>query len=248
MPDKLVEVDVKDQNDQIVVTIHETPQKELSLRSVDMFTPAMRVRVSTATTDRIEQVFHNEIADLIRKICGSATQPKQVINVPDFTMRFRGLAIRGYTLLVHTLDDGMRQFIVRLKRGVGNAMSLFRRIETPESGLNVLGDAPEGVSANQVQVGRLFDEMLSHLYLPLVNLNSYLRASLDGETDKRDSGLESSVVRLKTKAEVLQFAFDRLISEMMLEKYAAGSDRDQPNTDLAQLNYARDFGKERQSA
>ena len=73
---------------------------------------------------------------------------------------------------------------------------------------------------HEIKSDRLFDEMLSHLYLPLVNLNNYLKHVLDG--GQRHAGkdqLESSVVQLKTKAEVLQFAFDRLISEMMLHKY-----------------------------
>ena len=245
---ELVEVEAKDQKDQIVITIHETPEKELSLRSVDLFAPAMRVRVSTPTTDEIEQVFHTDVAQLIRDICATVTQPKQVINVPDFTLRVRGLAIRGYTLLVHTLECGLRQFIVRLKRGVGNAMALFRPMNESESGLWVLGNGDADGPATQANAGQLFDEMLSHLYLPLVNLNTYLRATLDGHVDSRDEGLESSVVQLKTKAEMLQFSFDRLISEMMLAKFAhrAGPAAMQPQ--LAQIDYARDFAKERKTA
>ena len=245
MPDELVEVDVKDQ---IVITIHETPTKELSLRSVDLFAPAMRVRLSTPTTDKIENVFHAEVADLIRTICATATEPKQVINVPDFVIRIRGLALRGYTLLVHTLEDGMRQFIVRLKRGVGNALALFREMDIPKNGLKIFGDQPAENADDHAKVGRLFDEMLSHLYLPLVNLNNYLRHSLESDGGTVDTGLDSSVVQLKTKAEILQFAFDRLISEVMLEKYAHGPADHVAKPELAQLNYARDFRKQRRSA
>lgn len=245
MPDELVELDVKDQ---IVITIHETPERDLSLRSVDMFAPAMRVRLSTPTTDTIEQVFHDEMADVIRSICASATEAKQVINVPDFVIRFRGLAIRGYTLLVHTLEDGMRQFIVRLKRGVGNALAMFREIDTPGNGLRIFGDQSASGAGDPVRAGQLFDEMLSHLYLPLVNLNSYLRTSLAGEVESTGTGLDTSVVQLKTKAELMQFAFDRLISEMMLEKYTHGPESESQQPELPQLTYARDFGKQRRTA
>ncbi|MEM1299623.1 MAG: hypothetical protein AAGH68_10125 [Pseudomonadota bacterium] len=247
MPDELVESEVKDQKDQIVITIHETPEKELSLRSVDLFAPAMRVRLSTPTTDKIEHVFHSDVATLVREICSSASQAKQVINVPDFSVRFRGLAIRGYTLLVHTLEDGMRQFIVRLKRGIGNAMALFREFEEPEHGLHILGPIGARRSAGSQNAGRLFDQMLSHLYLPLVNLNTYLRSALDGGSNQDDRSLDSSVVQLKTKAEMLQFAFDRLISEMMLAKYA-GDPETARAQQLPHINYAQEYAKERRSA
>lgn len=246
MPDELVESEIKDQKDQIVITLHETPEKELSLRSVDVFVPSMRVRLTTPTTDQIESVFHRDVAELIRRICGSANMPKQIINVPDFTLRFRGLAIRGYTLLVHTLEDGMRQFIVRLKRGVGNALALFRQTNTAQPGLNVLGGDDNTSDAHKARSGRLFDEMLSQLYLPLVNLNSYLRNALDKGEHDRESGIASSVVQLKTRAEMLQFAFDRLISEMMLEKYTSGDRATKPNQPY--LGYTRLPAKDSQGA
>lgn len=165
--------------------------------------------------------------------------------MPDFSLRFRGLAIRGYTLLVHTLEDGMRQFIVRLKRGVGNAMALFQSFGGPQSGLKILSDPADDAEGQRGNSGRLFDEMLSHLYLPLVNLNTYLRTTLDGRNNG-DTDLASSVVQLKTKAEVLQFAFDRLISEMMLDKYAQNApEGGQPNPPY--LGYSREVGNDQQA-
>ena len=76
-----------------------------------------------------------------------------------------------------------------------------------------------GKNGEQTNSDQLFDQMLSQLYLPLVNLNSYLRNVLDGQNPGRKEDLGSSIVQLKTKAEVLQFAFDRVISEMVLDKY-----------------------------
>lgn len=206
--------------DQIVITLHEDRESDVCIRSVDLFVSAMKVRFSAPTTSRIETVFQDDIADLIRSICKGATLSKQIINVPDFCLRIRGLAIDGYTLLVHTLENGMRQFIVRLKRAVGNALALFRPSDEEGQGLSMFSAQLPGLTNEQGRADDLFDEMLSHLYLPLVNLNTYLRAVLDGNKGGSTDSLGSSVVQLKTKAEVMQFAFDRLISEMMLSKYA----------------------------
>ncbi|MEM6621182.1 MAG: hypothetical protein AAF674_03070 [Pseudomonadota bacterium] len=227
MPYEVAEADPRNQ---IVLTLHESEGQSLSVRAVELFVAPMKLRLSTTSVDTLDTVFHHEIAETVRKICASATLPKQIINVPDFVLRFRGLAIRGYTLLVHTIENGVRQFIVRLKRGVGNAFALFRSWESADAGLSiqpVMGDD------RQINSGRLFDEMLSHIYLPLVNLNNYLRQSLEGQRDPRGAGIMGSVVQLKTKAEVLQFAFDRLISEVMLEKYTgSGPQQQAPNPQL----------------
>ena len=220
MPYELAEAD---QKDQIVITLHESAGRDLSVRSVDLFISAMKVRFSAQAVNCLERIFHSDVAEMVRGICRSATLSKQIINVPDFNLRFRGLAIRGYTLLVHTMEDGLRQFIVRLKRGIGNALALFRPWEDEGQGLSIVNASFEN-SSNQVSPGRLFDEMLAHLYLPLVNMNNYLRQALEGQRENGGQALATSIVQLKTKAEVLQFAFDRLISELMLEKYAGTSD------------------------
>ena len=180
----------------------------------------MKLRVSARQRKSLESIFHDEIAEMIRRICAAATLAKQIINVPDFALRIHGLVIQGYTLLVHTMENGLRQFIVRLRRSVGNAMALFREWNEPHTGLTFQpnGDT-EGGAAN-IGAQRLFDEMLSHLYLPLVNLNTFLQHALESRDDGRGPEFSSSVVQLKTKAEVLQFAFDRVISEVMLKKYA----------------------------
>lgn len=209
------EVAEADQKDQIVITLHESERSDLCVRSVDVFAAPMKVRVSAQSQKNLESVFHREIAEMIRRMCEAATLAKQIINVPDFALRFRGLAIKGYTLLVHTMENGLRQFIVRLKRGMGNALALFKSWGAQEDGLSIVPISnQQGVNSD-----RLFDEMLSHLYLPLVNLNNFLKGALESRSNHGSEDLATSVVQLKTKAEVLQFAFDRLISEMMLEKY-----------------------------
>ena len=216
---ELAEADQADKKDQIVITVHETEENELYVRSVDLFSNPMKLRVSARKQTNLDSIFHNEIAEMIRRICAGATLAKQIINVPDFALRVHGLVIKGYTLLVHTLENGMRQFIVRLRRSVGNAMALFREWKAPGKGLTFMPAGEESASSRPIGSQRLFDEMLSHLYLPLVNLNSFLQQALESRHDGGAPEFSSSVVQLKTKAEVLQFAFDRVISEMMLEKY-----------------------------
>ncbi|MEO1493980.1 MAG: hypothetical protein AAFV19_17645 [Pseudomonadota bacterium] len=212
-----------DQRDQIVITLHGEPEQELTLRSIDMHSGAMRVRFSSARTDRLEDLLHRDFAKLVRQICSDVTMKKQIFNVPDFCMRIRGLAIKGYTLMVNTLANGMRQFILRLKEAKGNAMALFTKPATGNQGLLLSNDQVLPNSSLQIDPNRLFDEMLAHLYLPLSNLNTYLRATLDGQRGGKTESVSHSIVQLKTKAEVLQFAFDRLISEKMLEKFTGPS-------------------------
>lgn len=209
-----------DQRDQIVITLHGEPEQDLTLRSIDLHAGAMRVRFSSAKTDRIEDLLHRDFAKLVRQICSGVTMKKQIFNVPDFCMRIRGLAVKGYTLMVNTLENGMRQFILRLKEATGNAMALFSKASASSKGLLILDDDVLERSSIQIDPNRLFDEMLAHLYLPLTNLNSYLRETLDGQRSGKAEDFSNSIVQLKTKAEVLQFAFDRLISEKMLEKFA----------------------------
>ena len=109
-----------------------------------MFSNPMKLRVSARNQNSLEAIFHGEIAEMIRKICQGATLAKQIINVPDFALRVHGLMIRGYTLLVHTMENGMRQFIVRLRRSVGNALALFREWNEPGTGLTFMPNADTG--------------------------------------------------------------------------------------------------------
>ena len=219
---ELAEADQEEQKDQIVITIHESDGRDLCVRSVDLFSNPIKVRVSTKGKRQLAVIFQQEIADIIEQICATATLAEQIINVPDFALRIRGLVVQGYTLLVHTMENGLRQFIVRLRRGIGNALALFRDWSQASSGLNILPANPDTDAGKSGTIGahRLFDEMLSHLYLPLVNMNSFLKQALESKQDGRGPEFLSSIVQLKTKAEVLQFAFDRVISEMVLDKYA----------------------------
>ncbi len=216
MPNEVIEAET---NDQIVITLRQEDAADLSVRAVDLFVGAMRVRFSAHASCGMQDVFEGDIERMLREICARSSLTTQIINVPDFCVRIRGLVIEGYTLLVHTMENGLRQFIVRLKQAVGNGLALFKMNEGPDQGLSLFTSQLLPGDENQLRADRLFDEMLSHLYLPLVNLNTYLKNALDGRRDSRGDQLKSSVVQLKTKAEVLQFAFDRLISEMMVEKF-----------------------------
>ena len=123
----------------------------------------------------------------------------------------------------------LRQFILRLKHATGNPLAMFKDSGRGGEGLSLFSASLAGGDRRQVGSERLFDEMLSHIYLPLVNLNNYMKNVLDGERSDGTDQLGASVVQLKTKAEVLQFAFDRLISEMMLERYT------EPNAERATI-------------
>lgn len=209
----------QDTSDQIVIMLEETQNRGLRVRAIDVHVSAMKVRFSANRANSVEDVFQNDAAQLVRSICDAAPHTKQIVNVPDFCLRIRGLTIDGYTVLVETTQAGVRQIEVRLNRAIGNALALFKISPSADAGLSLFKSRIVSGPSHQIDSDRLFDEMLSHLYLPLVNLNAYLRQVLDGQINGRGESFSSSVVQLKTKAEVLQFAFDRLISEMMLDKF-----------------------------
>ncbi len=214
------------QQDQIVITLHEEVDGDLQVRSVDLFAGALKLRLSTQGVYRVDEVFHREMADTIHTICHESNLAKQILSMPDALLRVRGLMIRGYTLLVNTMANGLRQFIIRLSRTLGNAFDLFQLKNISSDSMAALNPRTETQGLKDTGSDQLFNEMLSHIYLPLVNLNNFLRAALDGERAYNTTQLSNSVVHLKTKTEVLQFAFDRLISEVMLEKYTQpGSQR-----------------------
>lgn len=210
-----------EQDDQIIIMIHEDVRSNLYARSVDFCIGPMKLRVSPRSDECLNAIFHRSVADHLVDICARAPRSNQIVNAPDFSLGFRDLAIKGYTLIVQTLESGLRQFIVTLKRASGNAMAIFGDPDARACGhaIGRVGHTCGGTSTS----ARLFDEMLAHLYLPLSNLNTFLAQAIDTNDVYRETGFGSSIVQLKTKAEVLQFAFDRLISEVMLEKYSPPS-------------------------
>ena len=220
------------QDDQIIITILEDGGQNLCAQSIDFIIGAMQLRISPRSDQRLRSVFHDPIADHIEDVCTRASQPRQMVNVPDFSLSFRDLTVRGYTLIVHTLDSGLRQFIIKLKQAVGNALAIFGDWDAGDCGL-AIGRTDNTFDGNTTSA-RLFDEMLAHLYLPLSNLNMFLNQAIDAHGVNRETGFGGSIVQLKTKAEMLQFAFDRLISEVMLDKYSGADRRGQARDGLPQ--------------
>ena len=205
--------------DQVAITLDEHRDGTLSVRSVDLSASSVRVRFTASRRCSPEDAFQPDVARIVRSICDGAALAGGKVSCPDFCLRIRGLVIRGHTIGVAPPDEGERRLHLRLHQAEGNALALFRVSPRADTGLALFTSRILTDPCDRLTSERLFDEMLSQLYLPLVNLNAYLRHVLDGSVAGRGESFSSSVVQLKTRAETLQFAFDRLISEMMVDKF-----------------------------
>ena len=206
--------------DHVVVTLDEEDGGTLSVRSIDLSVSSVRVRFSASRPSAPEDVFQPDVARILRSICDGAAHASDAIERPDFCLRVRGLVLDGCTIAPAGTDAGARRLKLRLHRATGNTLAMFRASPRADTGLALFTSRILTDPCDRLSSERLFDEMLSQLYLPLVNLNAYLRHVLDGSVTGRGESFSSSVVQLKTRAETLQFAFDRLISEMMVDKFA----------------------------
>jgi hypothetical protein len=200
--------------DYITVAVAEEISGTLRPLSVDLQSGNLRIQICTRRMHAIDEVFQPDFAQAIRDICLNVAADAQLVNEPDFRVWIHGLGIEGYTLFARPFEDGLRRFTIRLRRVTGNALALLKLGDAP---LAARGDLPCGIGGH-VGVDRLFDEMLAHLYLPLVNLNSYLRAVLDGQRACAGEQFSVSAAQLKARTEILQFAFDRMISELMVAR------------------------------
>ncbi len=203
------------EGDHITVAIAEKVCGGLRPLSVDLRTGIVNVLLSARKAQIIDEIFQPDFAGAIREICQSVGAETQIVNAPDFRIRIHGLAIEGYTLFAQTVDGGLRRFTIRLRRVTGNALALLKLGHEDTSALRREMICEIG---GRVSADRLFDEMLAHLYLPLVNLNSYLRTVLDGQRACAGDEFSISAVQLKGRTEILQFAFDRMLSELMVAR------------------------------
>ncbi len=211
--------------DHIAISIAESDCGSLRPLSVDLRIGLLNMQLCARRAQVIEEIFQPDFARAVRGICLSVGPDTQIVNVPDFRIHVHGLGIEGYTLFAQTFEDGLRRFTIRLRRVTGSALALLRLGQADArlaAGRDVLCDL-----GGRVSVDRLFDEMLAHLYLPLVNLNSYLRAVLDDQRACAGEQFSISAAQLKGRTEILQFAFDRMISELMVAR--ATDDGDGPS-------------------
>ncbi len=206
--------------DQITIALAEDASGALRPMSVDLEVSALQIVFSARQASTIDRVFNTDFARMIRGICLALPLDSQIVSAPDFRMRTCGLVLEGYTLLANTLDDGLRRFTVRLGRFSGNGLALLNLCGPDEEGeaLSLFRSEVMRGLDRQINADRLFDEMLAHLYLPLVNLNSYMRSVLDGQNSCSAEEFSASAVQLKARAENLQFAFDKMISELMVQR------------------------------
>lgn len=206
--------------DQITIALAEDPSGALRLLSVDLDVNSLHANFSARPASTIDRIFKSEFARAIRCICHGLPGETQIVTAPDFRMQACGLVLQGYTLLVSRLDDDLRRFTIRLGRASGDGLALLKLGDTPEDEKEhaLIQSGLLNSIDRHIAPDRLFDAMLSHLYLPLVNLNTYMRSVLGGQSCCSVEEFSASAVQLKARAESLQFAFDRMISEMMVAR------------------------------
>lgn len=207
-------------NDQITIALAEDASGALRPLSIDLEASALQVVFSTRQASTIDRALNADFARTIRSICLSLPPDMQVVNAPEFRTRTCGLVLEGYTALANTLEDGLRRFTIRLGRISGNGLAVLDNSESEQDGEAISlfrNEVLPGLDRH-IDADRLFAEMLAHLYLPLVNLNSYMRSVLDGQNSCSAEDFSASAVQLKARAEHLQFAFDKMISELMVQR------------------------------
>jgi hypothetical protein len=207
-------------NDQITIALAEDASGALRPLSIDLEANSLQVVFSARQASTIDRALNGDFARMIRGICLGLPPDTQVVHAPEFRTRTCGLVIEGYSALANTLEDGLRRFTIRLGRASGNGLAVLdlSGAEQDNDAISLFKNDVLGGLDRQVDADRLFDEMLAHLYLPLVNLNSYMRSVLDGQASCSAEDFSASAVQLKARAEHLQFAFDRMISELMVQR------------------------------
>ena len=206
--------------DQIVVHLEELGTDQLGVRAIELSVSSVMVRFSAPDAQGLDDTFQPQFGGIIRSICDGALHSPGTIQRPDFCLRQRGLTLEGYEVTRSLDDAGTYRIQLKFHRARGNALSVFRLSSRTDTGISLFTPRILSGPDNHMSSQRLFDDMLSQLYLPLVNLNAYLRHVLDGSTPQRGEPLSHSVVQLKTRAETLQYAFDRLIADMMMSRFS----------------------------
>ena len=214
------DVPADETTDQIVVHLEELGAQQLGVRAIELSVSSVMVRFSAPQAHGLDETFQPQFGGIIRSICDGAAHSQGILQRPDFCLRQRGLTLEGYEVSQNLNDAGTRNFRLKFHRATGNALSVFRLSSRTDTGISLFTPRILSGPENQMSSQRLFDDMLSQLYLPLVNLNAYLRHVLDGSTPQRGEPLSHSVVQLKTRAETLQYAFDRLIADMMMSRFS----------------------------
>ena len=207
--------------EQVVIRLEETTPRILGVRAIDLSVSSVLVRLGSVDAHGVDQVFQSDIARVVRSICDGAAHRTGETDHPDFCLRIKGLTIEHSTISVSIGEDGLRRFTLRFRECSGNVLAIFRLSPRQETGMALFTPRILSGPEDQLTSDKLFDDMLAQLYLPLLNLNSYLGRLLDGTTGDRGVSLSNSVVQLKARAEVMQFAFDSLISGMMVERFTA---------------------------
>jgi hypothetical protein len=203
--------------DQLYISLDEDDAAHLRIKTVGIVSGKMRVNFAPIEASELTEVLHPAIAQEILRICSVASGAKHLLSKPDFMLRAGGAVLHGYALLVSTDESGKRSFNLRFRKLTGTALAIFRTEIRTSGSLAVLNDdAPRNLPHMQAST-RLYDQMLSELYVPLANLTGYLKQTSKTLSEEQQPCFQGSVAHLKARAELLQHAFDRLITEMTLD-------------------------------
>ena len=218
MPKPPIELD---STNQIVLMLEQVSHDTFSVNAIDLHVGAMKIRFSADRQNDLVDVFNRDAAALIRTLSVGALRNRADCDLELGPVEICGVTIRSLSAAISRTDHGVPQIDLRLDATRGNVIALFRITPSSDTGLSLFRSRVLSGPGCHLDSDQLLDDMLSQLYLPLVNLNAFLRQLLDGQLEAPKEALAASVIQLKTKAEVLQFAFDRLLSGMVIDNLAA---------------------------
>lgn len=203
--------------DQLYISLEEDSAANLRVNTVGIVSGKMRVNFAPLEASELSEVLHPAIAQEIQRICSIASGSKHLLSKPEFMLRAGGAVLHGYALLVSSDPSGRRSFNLRFRKLTGTALAIFRTEIRTSGSLAVLNEDKAKTMPSGQSSTRLYDQMLSELYVPLANLTGYLKQTSKALSAEEQPSFQGSVAHLKARAELLQHAFDRLITEMTLD-------------------------------
>lgn len=201
------------QAEQVVISLSTGAHGDTRVVAVNLTVNAMRICLNALQARSVRAVFRSEVAELIEQVSAWPASCYTAARVLGPSLRCGTLNIIGYSF-EGRMEEGRKAVTVRLFHTEGNAMSLFRDIAQD--------DVPAPGPAQLGECERLFEEMVSQLYLPLADLNVFLNQPVPEPSDDHVLHLTNTVVHLKTRADRLKRAFDRLITQVRTDKLATG--------------------------
>lgn len=150
----------------LILTLFETPARQITLRSVELLGNGSRLRVSFTRDNDLNEVINPELLGGVEDLIGKAPAGNGLIALPDFVIKVKDLILSNARLISAPNPSGGRYFSVRFERVFGNLMSFFSK-------------TVDIANAVQAQARSLADLAVNNVYLPLFDFAEFLENASD---------------------------------------------------------------------